>query len=67
MQNLSIQEIKEATYFTPSDIAEILNVDRQSVYRWIKSGRMPGFKFGGIYRVTQEDLEDFLRNSRFSK
>lgn len=67
MQNLSIQEIETAKFFTPSDIAKILKVNRQAVYRWIKSGVLPGFKFGGVYKVTKEDFEKFLKASRFLK
>lgn len=66
MKNL-ISEIESVNLYTPMDISNILKVNRQAVYRWIKSGVLPGFKFGGVYKITKEDFEEFLRVSKFSK
>ncbi|MEW6698728.1 MAG: helix-turn-helix domain-containing protein [Bacillota bacterium] len=63
MQNLGIKEIETANFYTPADISKILKVSTNTVYRWINLGLLSGFKFGGAYRVTQEDLEIFLKNS----
>jgi len=49
--------------------AEILNISRASVMRYINQGRLPAHQIappgGGnpYYRVKQEDLENFLNDT----
>jgi excisionase family DNA binding protein len=40
----------------PDEIAAFLSVSRRTVYRWIKSGRLPSLFLGGAVRVLREDL-----------
>lgn len=48
---------------SPSKIADKLGVTRQTVHNWIKSGKLPALKIGGVWRVYPEDLEDFIKSS----
>jgi excisionase family DNA binding protein len=41
-------------------IADELDVDVQTVRRWIQSGKLRAFKPGKEYRVRENDLEEFL-------
>ena len=54
------------TYFSPADVAIILQVSLQTVRRWIKEGKLPATKIGGadsrIIRIHRDDLETFIRN-----
>lgn len=46
-----------------SDIAEKLGVTRQTVFNWIKSGKLFGLKIGGTWRVYQEDFDAFINKN----
>ena len=59
-------DLKQTKFYSINDIAEFLNVPRRSVYRWIVSGLLPGYKFMGTYRVTHEDLVLFLAQSKLN-
>lgn len=44
-------------------IADVLDVDRATVYREIKSGRLPAYRVGsgrGTFRVSQAIFEQYL-------
>ncbi len=46
--------------FTPEEIADNLKVTRVAVYRWLRKGDLKAFKAGKSWRITREDLEEFL-------
>jgi excisionase family DNA binding protein len=37
-----------------------LRVDRHTIYRWLREGRMKGIKFAGQYRISESQLREFL-------
>lgn len=45
---------------TVDQIAKRLDVSRESVYRWLRKGKLTGFKAGFLWRVTEEQLQEFL-------
>lgn len=48
-------------YFTtPQEVAQYLRVDRHTIYRWLREGRMKGIKFAGQYRISESQLREFL-------
>jgi excisionase family DNA binding protein len=51
----------QAEFMSLHEVADTLGVDVQTVRRWIKSGRLRAFKPGKDYRITERDLEEFLR------
>ena len=42
---------------TTKEIAKYLGVHEMTVYRWLKTGILPGFKIGGRWR-SKKDLAD---------
>lgn len=56
-----------AGLFTPRQISEILQLNILTVYSYIKEGQLSAIKLGRSYRITKEDLDDFLRNHRTSE
>jgi len=44
----------------PDEVAEMLQVSRRTVVRWLKEGRLKGVRVGRLWRVREEDLEAFL-------
>jgi len=45
---------------TVAEVAEKLRVDRTTVYRWIKSGKLKAYRAGQQFRIDEEDLMNFL-------
>ncbi len=48
-------------YYKPEEVAELLQVSRQTVYNWINEGRLQAVKAGRTTRVAREALADFLK------
>jgi len=47
--------------YTPTEVAEMLGINKVTLYRYIREGLMPARKLGTRnYRITQEDIETFL-------
>ena len=45
--------------YTPAEVAEMLGVSRQTVYNWMKSGKLKAHKLGGTIRINESDLKEF--------
>ena len=43
---------------TAGDVAYYLSVHEMTVYRWLKSGVVPGFKVGGRWRAKKSVLDE---------
>lgn len=40
-----------------TDVAKELNVTRQTIVNWIKSGYIKAVKIGTVYRIEEEEVE----------
>ncbi len=49
------------------EVAGYFGVERTTVYRWCREGRIPCLKIGKHWRVRREELEDFLKKAEESK
>ena len=45
------------------EVAKFLNVHQMTIYRWLKSNHLPGFKVGGVWRFRREDLNKYLETN----
>lgn len=54
----------EKQYYTVKEVAKILQVHEQTVFRWLKEGQMPHYKAGRYYRITKEQLQSFLEKGK---
>lgn len=50
--------------FTPEQAAEYLQVSRETIYRYIRSGKLVASKLGRTYRVPKRSLELLLWTTR---
>jgi excisionase family DNA binding protein len=46
---------------TVKEIAEELQVHRITIYRLLKSGKIPGFKIGRVWRFDSDQVREWLR------
>jgi len=54
----------EKKFMTLEDVADLLGVNYQLIYRLVRAGELPAIRLGRIYRVTQEDLDAYLANQK---
>ena len=52
----------EIKLYTLQEVADILRVSRQTIYNYVTAKRLRATKYGKEYRVTEEDLQDFIKN-----
>ncbi len=48
---------------TPEQVAEYLQLRKDTVYRYIRDGKLAAIRLGRSYRVRKEDLDDFLHQN----
>lgn len=47
---------------TADDVAELLNISKQSVVRYIKSGKIQGFvKIGGKWQISKDNFVKYCQ------
>jgi len=56
----------ENKLYTLQEVADYLKVSRQTIYNYVTKKKLRASKLAGQrdYRVTEEDLQDFLRQGR---
>ena len=52
--------------YTVEQAAAALSIDRDTVRKWLRAGRITGFKAGTDWRLTQEDIDAFIARNRNS-
>ena len=52
------------TYYTPTDLAELLSVNVMTIYRYIKAGRLVAHKIGKEYRIDRAEFEKFMAKTK---
>ncbi len=53
----------DRSVLTTRELAELLHAHPRTVVVWLKAGRLPGAKAPGGWRVSREQLENFLAGS----
>jgi len=52
---------REERFYTPEQIASLLQVNVVTVRRWLRAGRLQGYQLGRkLWRVGRSQLEEFL-------
>ena len=51
---------------TPEEAAALLRLNRETIYRNLRRGNIPGIKLGGQWRISKSALESVLRPSQLS-
>ena len=58
---MSEEQTAEQELLTTQEVADQLRVERQTVYRWIESGRIEAIKLrGGTIRIRQSEINRLL-------
>jgi excisionase family DNA binding protein len=54
----------ETVYYTPKEVAERLKLRVQTIYDYIRKGRLPAVRLGNRCRIAESDLDAFLERNR---
>jgi excisionase family DNA binding protein len=49
---------------TPEEVAEKLSIKFRTVHGWLRTGKLKGVKVGRLWRIREEDLEEFVKNDK---
>ena len=55
---------KDNGYMSLEEVAEMLGVTYQLIYRLVRSGELPAVRLGKLYRVSTDDLNSYLERSK---
>ena len=64
-QNLS-GDISEVKFLTVAEVAATMRVSKMTVYRLVHSGELPAVRVGRSFRVTEDDVNEYLRKSFYN-
>ena len=54
--------IKEKEFYKAEDLAEQLEVNIMTIYRYIKAGRLKAYKLGREFRIEKNEFNKFLNS-----
>lgn len=49
-------ESKDETMWDAADVASFLKVDKETVYRWAKAGKLPSVRIGSALRFRPSEI-----------
>lgn len=65
MENTIGKNKKETNFLTVAEVSDILRLSVLTIYKYIKSGKISAFEFGGHYRISNTSLNEFIQQHRF--
>ena len=48
--------------YTLEEVADILKLSKRTVYTYVHEGKLPASKIGAYWRITEEQLREFLNH-----
>lgn len=51
-------------YYTTKEVADKLNIKTETVTYYIRKGELEAIHLGGGYRITEDDLQQFIDSRR---
>lgn len=52
---------QEKEFYKAEDLAEKLDVNIMTIYRYIKAGRLKAYKIGREFRIEKKEFNSFLK------
>ena len=56
-------DMSEVQFLTIAEVAAKMRVSKMTVYRLVHSGELPALRVGRSFRVTEHDVNEYLRKS----
>ncbi|WP_258236641.1 helix-turn-helix domain-containing protein [Nocardioides campestrisoli] len=58
--------MSEVKFLTIAEVAAMMRVSKMTVYRLVHNGDLPAVRVGRSFRVTEGDVDEYLRKSFFN-
>ncbi len=58
--------LPDPKFLTIAEVASMMRVSKMTVYRLVHGGELPAVRVGRSFRVTEDDVNDYLRKSFFN-
>ncbi len=58
-------DISEVKFLTVAEVASVMRVSKMTVYRLVHSGELPAVRVGRSFRVSEHDVNEYLKSSFF--
>lgn len=55
---------KDKEFYKAEDLAELLDVNIMTIYRYIKAGRLSAYKIGREFRIDKKEFKKFLSKTK---
>ena len=62
-QGLEASILSLPSFYTPEEAATNLRVTRRAMYQWLTSGKLKGFRVGQHWRISEDDLMEFMKRA----
>ena len=59
-------DISEVKFLTVAEVATVMRVSKMTVYRLVHNGELPAVRVGRSFRVSEDDVNEYLRSSFFN-
>ncbi len=56
-------DISDVKFLTVAEVAATMRVSKMTVYRLVHNGELPAVRVGRSFRVTEDDVNEYLRKS----
>lgn len=57
----------DKSFYKAEDLAEKLDVNIMTIYRYIKAGKLRAYKIGKEFRIDKQEFEQFLKSVKTGK
>lgn len=54
-------------FYKIEDVCSVFKVSRITVYRWIKAGKLAGYKVGRAFLFKKADIDELIKGSRVNE
>jgi len=64
--DLEETSVNSRDFYTVSEIADLLELNELTIYRYAKSDELPAFQIARLFRFRGEDIQGFVKKRRMS-
>ncbi|MCW2817137.1 MAG: DNA-binding protein, partial [Nocardioides sp.] len=58
--------LSDPKFLTIAEVAALMRVSKMTVYRLVHGGELPAVRVGRSFRVSEEDVDEYLRKSFYN-